>query len=235
MASLRRSSPFFFILLTLTSVILLSSPVHSLTRTSEKFANKKPYSNCTDLPTLNSTLHWTFTPRNSSLSVAFTAPPATPNGWISWAINPTKTGMLGSQALIAFKNSNGSMVVRTYNLSSYASIEEGKISFEVPESSAEFSDGVMKLFATVKLPETMTEVNHVWQVGGSVKDGVPVKHGFMPANLKAMGKLELVGKVGSNGTAAGSSPTVAPGTSAASGIAGIYVITILFSCLLGFF
>ncbi|KAI3749710.1 hypothetical protein L2E82_20326 [Cichorium intybus] len=234
MASIRHSPQFFFILFTLSSLVLLSSTVHSINCASEKFTNKKVYSNCNDLPTLNSTLHWTFNPQNSSLSVAFVAPPATPNGWIAWAINPTQTGMIGSQALIAFKNSTGLMAVKTYNISSYSSIKEGKISLEVLESSAEYSGGVMKIFAVVKLPEKMTEVNHVWQVGGSVNDGMPGKHAFLPANMKAMGKLQLEGKAKSNDTSA-VSPVVAPSTSASSGNAGIYAIPIFFGCLLGIF
>ncbi|XP_024980996.1 auxin-induced in root cultures protein 12-like [Cynara cardunculus var. scolymus] len=244
MAVLRPSPPpffFFFLILTLTSLVLRSSPVHSLNCSSEKFTNNKLYSNCTDLPTLNSTLHWTFTPQNSTLDVAFIAPPATPNGWIAWAINPTGTGMIGCQSLIAFKNSKGSMTVKTYNISSYSSIEEGKVSFEVPESSAEFSGGVMKIFAMVKLPKTITEVNHVWQVGSSVKDGVPQKHGFSPENMKAMGKLQLEGKSNATSTAAGNttagnttagSTTASPSTGASSGTTGIYAILIFFACLL---
>lgn len=35
--------------------------------------------------------------------------------------------MVGSQALIAFKDANGSMVVKTYNIKSYSEIVEGKI------------------------------------------------------------------------------------------------------------
>ncbi|XP_076918812.1 auxin-induced in root cultures protein 12-like [Bidens hawaiensis] len=70
--------------------------------------------------------------------------------------------MAGAQSFIAFKGSNGSMTVKTYNISSYSSIVEGKIAFEVPEASAEFSGGVMRIFATMKLPEAMTEVNHIW-------------------------------------------------------------------------
>ncbi|XP_076902770.1 sugar transporter ERD6-like 16 [Bidens hawaiensis] len=65
--------------------------------------------------------------------------------------------MAGAQSFIAFKGSNGSMTVKTYNISSYSSIVEGKIAFEVPEASAEFSGGVMRIFATMKLPEAMTE------------------------------------------------------------------------------
>ncbi|XP_076950548.1 auxin-induced in root cultures protein 12-like [Bidens hawaiensis] len=70
--------------------------------------------------------------------------------------------MAGAQSFIAFKGSKGSMTVKTYNISSYSSIVEGKIAFEVPEASAEFSGGVMRIFATMKLPEAMTEVNHIW-------------------------------------------------------------------------
>ncbi|KAI3787933.1 hypothetical protein L2E82_00452 [Cichorium intybus] len=214
MAFLNRNPSLCFLVLAFAYLVLLTSPVHSLKCSSQKFANNKLYTNCTDLPTLSSSLHWTHNSKNSSLSIAFVAPPAKPEGWIAWAINPTQTGMAGSQALIAFKDSNGSMTVKTYNISSYSSIVEGKISLEVSESSAEFSGGSMKIFATLKLPKTMTEVNHVWQVGGSVTEGMPGKHEFQPANLKSMGKLQLqlTEKAQSNGTSIGS-PSIAPSTS----------------------
>ncbi|KAI7738396.1 hypothetical protein M8C21_021526 [Ambrosia artemisiifolia] len=177
------------LLLTCASLLSLTSPAHSITCSSQKFSNNL-YSNCTDLPTLNASLYWNHI-NSSSFSIAFVAPPSKPDGWIAWAINPTGTGMAGSQALIAFKDSKGMMNVKTYNISSYSSIVEGKISFEVSGSRAEYSAGSMKIYATVKLPETMTEVNHVWQVGGSVVDGVPAKHEFQPDNLNAKGKLML--------------------------------------------
>ncbi|KAI3678667.1 hypothetical protein L6452_37968 [Arctium lappa] len=240
MAVLHPSPPLFFLIFTMTSLIFRSSPAQSLNCTSQKFTNKNLYSNCTNLPTLNSTLHYTFTPQNSTLAVAFIAPPATPDGWIAWAINPTATGMVGCQSFIAFKNPNGSMTVKTYNISSYSSIEEGEIAFEVMESSAEFSGGVMKIFATVKLPETMTEVNHVWQVGGFVKDGMPQKHGFSPENMKAVGKLQLEVKAESNGISinagnvTGGGPTGAPSSGAFSGRAtGIYAIVTFFCMFIG--
>lgn len=134
------------------------------------------------------------------------------------------------------------MIVKTYNITSYGPIMEGKIAFEVPESSAEFSGGVMKIFAIVKLHDSMTELNHVWQVGSSVMNGMPVKHAFLPDNLNAKGTLELVGK-GKSTTASGpisgsptaGSPTVAPSSSSASGNVGIYGILVFFGCLLLFF
>lgn len=102
--------------------------------------------------------------------------------------------MIGSQALVAFKNSDGSVVVKTYNISSYAPISESKLSFEVTQKSAEFSDGVFKIFATVVLPVmgNGTALNQVWQVGSSVTGGVPDKHDFQPANLNSKGTLDLV-------------------------------------------
>lgn len=251
MAVLRLSPPFLLLLIALTTLLL--TPVFSLDCKSEKFTNKKMYSNCTNLPTLNATLHYTFSPKNSTLSVAFTAPPASPDGWVAWAINPTGTGMAGCQSFIAFKDSKGSMVVKTYNISSYASIVEGKILFDVVDSSAEFSNGVMTIFATVKLPESlMGEINHLWQVGSSVKNGAPVKHAFLPDNLKAMSKLQLDAKAsnvttgGSNSTASGSnstatgsstanSPSVAPSNNSASSNGGIYGIVMFVACLFALF
>ncbi|KAL2509525.1 DOMON domain-containing protein [Forsythia ovata] len=62
--------------------------------------------------------------------IAFIATPARPNGWIAWAINPTSTGMAGSQALIAFKDSKGAMTVKTYNITLYSSLTESKVWYE---------------------------------------------------------------------------------------------------------
>ncbi|CAA2940110.1 cytochrome b561 and DOMON domain-containing protein At3g25290-like [Olea europaea var. sylvestris] len=170
----------------------LISPSNSATCNSQTFTNKKLYTFCNDLPSLNSFLHWTYEPANSTLSVAFIAPPASPDGWISWAINPTGTGMVGAQALIAFRNSKGAMTVKTYNITSYGPVMESRVWYDVKESSAETSGGMIRLFATLVLPANgKTMVNHVWQVGSSVTKGVPNKHGFQPENLNSKGSLDL--------------------------------------------
>lgn len=101
--------------------------------------------------------------------------------------------MKGSQALIGFKNPDGSVAVKTYSIDSYGPLVESKLSFDVTQKSGEFSDGVFKIFATVVLPEMNgTMVNQVWQVGASVTGGVPDKHDFLPANLNSKGSLDLV-------------------------------------------
>ncbi|XP_074358031.1 auxin-induced in root cultures protein 12-like [Apium graveolens] len=164
---------------------------HSLTCTSQNLTNSL-YKNCIDLPTLNSYLRWTYHASNSSLFVAFLAL-ASPNDWISWAINPSSAGMVGAQSLIALRQSDGSMSVKTYNISSYETIVQSDILFNVSDLSAQYSNGIMKILATLELPENTEVVNQVWQVGGSVIDGeTPGKHGLEDANLNAKGKLHLL-------------------------------------------
>lgn len=165
---------------------------NSATCSSQQFSNNRVYKHCNDLPPLSSYLHWTFDPAQSTLSIAFIAP-AMPDGWVAWALNPTQEGMIGAQSLIAFKDSKGGMTVKTYNISSYASIQESKVWFDVKEATAESSDGVIRLFATLGLPKTVkTTVNHVWQVGSSVVDGVPARHDLQQQNLNSKGSLDLL-------------------------------------------
>ncbi|MCD7472048.1 hypothetical protein HAX54_012931 [Datura stramonium] len=179
----------------LTSLLVLLfhiSPSSSLTCTSQTFSANTHFTNCTDLPSLKSFLHWTFDPTKSTLSVAFISSPASPDGWIAWGINPAAPAMVGTQSLIAFKNPKDTMVVKTYNLTSYKSITEtNKLLYNVMDLKAESSDGVMKIFAKLELPENTTTVNQVWQVGSAVKDGMPVVHKFDPENLKSKATLDL--------------------------------------------
>lgn len=159
--------------------------------------------------------------------------------------------MAGSQALLAYKASNGSMVVKTYNVSSYSSIVESKLSFDVLDKRADFSGGVMRIFARLALPENMTAVNQVWQVGSSVKNGVPEKHAFNVDNLNAKGTLELVKAKGE--TSAVPAPAPSPSVSASGpspsgakndtggcgrpsngGLLGFYVFFLVFGVFLGF-
>ncbi|KAK3004660.1 hypothetical protein RJ639_018277 [Escallonia herrerae] len=193
--------------LTIIAVALLAtliSPSQSLTCTSQKFTSNKLYDRCSDLPRLTSYLHWSYNSGKKTLAIAFVAPPAKPDGWISWAINPTGTGMAGSQSLVAFKDSKGVMTVKTYNISSYSSIVASKLSFEVSDISAESSGGNMMIFATVALPGDLgTTFNQVWQVGPAVVNGGPGRHDFQPENLNAKGTLDLL-RGESNGGGGGS-------------------------------
>ncbi|CAL5386061.1 unnamed protein product [Camellia sinensis] len=202
MASLRFSGLILGLLLAISQI----SPSQSLTCTTQSFTNKL-YEYCSDLTQLSSYLHWTYYSSNSTLSIAFVAPPAQSDGWISWAINPTATGMVGSQAFVAFKNSNGVMTVKTFNISSKSLNAPSNLSFDFTAVSAESSGSMMRIFATLTLPNnTATTLNQVWQVGPSVTNGSPNPHAFQAANLNSIGTLDLL-KGQSNGVTGGGSRT----------------------------
>lgn len=75
------------------------------------------------------------------------------------------------------------MSVNTYNITSYGTLTESKVMYEVKESFAEFSSGFMRLFASL-----------VWEEDGEpgVAAGafghrwVPDKHLFQHENLNSM-------------------------------------------------
>ncbi|XP_078175852.1 cytochrome b561 and DOMON domain-containing protein At4g12980-like [Carex rostrata] len=190
-----------FIPLLLSYLLLLpSASLVAASCSSETFSKNRFYTTCNDLPHLSSSLHFTYDSTNGTLSLAFVSTPASSSGWVAWAINPTGTGMIGSQALIAFKQPSGSMGVKTYSISGYA-IKESAISYKTSDLSAEYgSDGKIQMFANVVVGKGMTTLNQVWQVGGSVTNGVPDVHAMKSDNTASMGKLDLV-----NGVSTGSS------------------------------
>ncbi|KAF8006797.1 hypothetical protein BT93_K0956 [Corymbia citriodora subsp. variegata] len=198
------------LLLSVSLLSLFLSPAICLTCTSQKFTNKV-YANCIDLPQLGAYLHYTYNTSNSSLAIAYLAAPAPFGEWVSWAINPVGTGMIGAQALMALKLNGGSLVAKTYNCNSYMAITESKLSFEVWDLSADQANGMMRVFASVKVPKNATSVNQVWNVGGAVIRNQPQVHPLAPANRLAKGKLMLVSS--QNGGGMGSATAPAPGPS----------------------
>ncbi|XP_007204138.2 auxin-induced in root cultures protein 12 isoform X1 [Prunus persica] len=175
---------------------LLVSPAQAATCTSQTFNNNKLYSNCTDLPVLNSYLHWTYDTSDSSLSIAFISTPSQSDGWVAWGINPTSTKMAGAQILLAYNTDGGIPTVKTFNISSYTSVVPGKLSFDIWDISSEFSNGTFKIFAAVKVPKNKKSVNQVWQVGPRVNQtsGFPDKHDIVGPNLESFQTLYLAAR-----------------------------------------
>ena len=185
---------------------------------SLKFSNRT-FANCNDLPTLNAVLHWTYNPSNSSLSMAFTAKPSQPNGWVAWGLNPNGKGMAGAQALLALKTDPSSPItVSTYDIKSYGEINKGPISFKVGSLLAEETGSAYTIFGTWELPTGQAKFNQIWQVG-PVTNGKISKHEFAPPNLGAKQVLSLSGSTGPAASPSGtpSDPTVSPLSSAPSG------------------
>ncbi|XP_050204380.1 auxin-induced in root cultures protein 12-like [Mercurialis annua] len=197
------------LILTLSlTVTLLISPAHSQICASQKLNTTNQYANCSDLPTLNATLHYTYNASNSSLSIAFTAKPAKPDGWAAWGVNLNGTGMIGGQALVAMKSSSGAVIVKKFNLKSYSEIlETTTLGVEVWDVSGESMNGDYVIFAKVKVPESLEKMNQIWQVGSSVSNGFPKKHEFGPSNLNSKATINLVAVNKTGTTTANSNST----------------------------
>ncbi|KAK4268239.1 hypothetical protein QN277_024923 [Acacia crassicarpa] len=186
-----------------TLIILLIIPVTSQPQPqpqaceSFRFPNTTIFLACNDLPVLDSSLHWTYHSSSNSIDVAFKKNNANHKRWIAWAINPTSTGMVGSQAFVAFQKSDGTMAAYTSPITSYGTtLEEGSLSFEVHEVSASFEDGTMILYASFQLPGNPKLVNHVWQEGLVSDDDSCLSHALSGDNFKSFGRVDfLTGKV----------------------------------------
>ncbi|ESQ37071.1 hypothetical protein EUTSA_v10002560mg [Eutrema salsugineum] len=180
---------------------LLISPSVSQTCKSQTFSGENSYPHCLDLPQLKAFLHYSYDATNKTLAVVFSAPPSKPGGWIAWAINPTSTGMVGAQTLVAYKDpGKGVAVVKTLNISSYSTLIPSKLAFDVWDMKAEEASrdgGALRIFARIKVPAdlaAMGKLNQVWQVGPEVgPEGRIGKHDFDPANLVSKGPLDLNG------------------------------------------
>lgn len=101
--------------------------------------------------------------------------------------------MLGSQALVAFHNANGSMTVYPTPITSYnPSMAPGTLSVKVSNISAEYSRNQMTIFAVVGPLDNGTTVNLVWQSGSLVSSDVPQMHHVSGENVNSMGRLNFL-------------------------------------------
>ncbi|GLJ53632.1 hypothetical protein SUGI_1144000 [Cryptomeria japonica] len=164
----------------------------------------KSYKFCSNL-NLGATVSYIYHQQNGSLDIAFKAAPLASGGWVGWGINPQGSQMIGTQALIAFRLSNGSTVVGTYDVQSKSTVTPSPISLTVTSKSAvyESSSGKITIFASLVLSSTQTSVNQVWQVGSTVSNSVPGIHSLTPANLRTAGTLDLLsGATSASGSSA---------------------------------
>lgn len=161
---------------------------------TKSFSSNRLFSSCKSLQQLNANFAWTYAPGNGSIRMAFTAKPDTSGGWVSWGINPSAAQMAGTQSLIAFKHSNGTLLVLTYNITEATKSsppEPSPIDFIVQDMAAEFLNNQITIFATWMLKNNQTTVNHVWNTGGQVQGVVPQSHAMSSANLASKGTIDL--------------------------------------------
>ncbi|TQD77350.1 hypothetical protein C1H46_037128 [Malus baccata] len=109
--------------------------------TTRIFSNKKTFAACSTLPVLNSTIHWNYYPLTATVDIAFTQSAVSDSRWVAWAINPTSTGMVGSQAIVAYKRTDGTMTVYSSPIKSYGThLEQGNVSFPLYDVSAVYEN-----------------------------------------------------------------------------------------------
>lgn len=173
------------------------------------FTSNKVFSACSDLPQLNSFLHWTYNPSLGTAQIAYRHTGITSSRWVAWAINPNSTGMVGSQAIVALLKSDGTMNVYTSSVDSYQTqLQKGALSFDVSDLSATHSNNEIVIFATVTLPNNSTTVNQVWQ-DGPVSNDAPAMHATTGSNVQSMATLNLLsGESAASAGASGASSTL---------------------------
>nr|XP_043611345.1 cytochrome b561 and DOMON domain-containing protein At4g17280-like [Erigeron canadensis] len=192
------------IILSLTIVTTLFSPSFAKTCATYAFASNKVFSACNDLPVLNSFLHYTYNPSSKTLKIAYRHTNVGLSRWISWAINPTSEGMVGSQAIVAFQQDDGKMKVYTSSIRSYTTrLQEGDLSFPVSDLSATYTKNEIIIFATLGLHNLSTNLNQLWQ-DGQVSRNSPMAHDTSGNNTKSMGTLNVLGHSRSASGIAGS-------------------------------
>ncbi|KAL9254037.1 Cytochrome b561 and DOMON domain-containing protein [Drosera capensis] len=171
------------------------------------FSNNNHYQSCNDLPVLDSFIHWNYNPSSATLQIAYRHAGVSSSGeWVAWAINLVSTGMVGSQALVAYKASNGTMVAYTAPITSIGTkLKPGDLSFTVSGLSAVYANNQITIFATIEVPGNKTTLNQVWQ-NGPLSGDSPQTHVTSGANLHSMSTLHLV-----SGSAAADAPSPGDG------------------------
>ncbi|KAL2938695.1 hypothetical protein RDABS01_022144 [Bienertia sinuspersici] len=180
------------LLLTSTFIALVTPTIAQSTCRSHTFRGNRQYSSCNDLPELNSQLFWNYDSSAGTADIAFRVTSVSSSNWIAWALNPSGSGMVGAQALVAVQNSSG---VHAYTSSvpgySITTLTPGSLSFKVNNLTASKESNDMTIFATITPPSTT--VNQVWQVG-PMASGQPAAHpsNSGSANTKSTGSINFL-------------------------------------------
>lgn len=182
--------------------LILSS--YAQTCANYGFSSNRVFKSCSDLPVLNSFLHYNHDSSSGKLEIAYRQTGVTSSKWVAWAINPTSKGMVGSQALVAYQQSDGTMRAYTSPIDQYQTqLRESDLSFDVSDLSATFANNEIIIFATLGLSNINgTTINQVWQEG-SLSGNTPQMHATSGTNVQSMGTLNLIS--GESGTTGGGS------------------------------
>lgn len=108
--------------------------------------------------------------------------------------------MAGSQALVAYQHSNGSVLAYTTSLEASPTMQQSALSFGVRNLRAELANGEMIIFATLQLENSLISTNQVWQEGPVTSDR-PGTHPMGTENRASVGTVNFEsGAVSGGGT-----------------------------------
>lgn len=152
-----------FIMTCILVVFIRISPAQ--TCSNYTFIDNRMFSSCKDLPFFKAHFHWSYHPSNKSMNIAYRAQSSTE--WVAWGINSMRYAMVGTQAIVEFRNSNGTIRAYTTSINSYnPSMKPNVIRFSISKLYAEYFNREMMIFVVVvRLLDKVTDVNHVWQTG----------------------------------------------------------------------
>ena len=181
----------FLIFACAISQLLILSSAQSCS--SYSFPNQNTYRACSDLSVLKSFLHWNYDETTGTIEIAYRHASIKSQTWVAWAINPSRKGMVGSQAFVAHQTSDGTVQAYTSPVTTYGTgLEEGSLSFPVQNISAEFANNEMIIYSTFVLPKNMTTVNHVWQDGPVNEDNSLGMHALTGENVRSLATLDFL-------------------------------------------
>lgn len=168
-------------------LILLALTVVVLVRCSSAFqcsgnSLTAGFASCADLQ--SSALAWTYAPANNTASIAYMDTALSTSGWVGWGVNFNGSSMVNSDALVAFKQPNGTASILRYKLTSavYNDISlpltpVGAFDIlQVLNMSTLISGTSFTILATLRLPPGFTSINTVYNRGPSVTNNVPAPH-----------------------------------------------------------
>ncbi|XP_024161268.1 cytochrome b561 and DOMON domain-containing protein At5g35735-like [Rosa chinensis] len=194
-------------------ILVLTLSSSSLVTTAHKRANictpinPMNITNCKKLLTLGAELGWNIH-NETHIDILFTIPISmddTPK-WVAWGVNPRRKRprMIGTRAIIAVSQANGTLKVSRYNITSDTKLG---CRLQPLEPSKEFEDVVvqnmtgdvkpnryMSIFATLILRPDLAaydiaRLNHVWQVGYEA-DEVALEPKMHPTALQNVDSTE---------------------------------------------
>ncbi|CAH8384222.1 unnamed protein product [Eruca vesicaria subsp. sativa] len=174
-------------------IFLITKPALAQTCSNYNFSTNTLFNSCNDLPVLDSFLHYTYDSSSGNLQIAYRHTNLTSKKWVAWAVNPTSTGMVGAQTIVAYPQPDGSVRVYTSPITTYqTSLKESELSFNVSELSATYQNNEMIIFATLRLPlGNGGNINTLWQ-DGSLSGTNLMPHLMSGNNIRSVSTLSLL-------------------------------------------